>query len=163
MGKNKLARDLKISVQEAEDKIKHYMDTYPAVQKFMEEAREESKKTGYAYSVLGRRRNIPMIGSSRKDQQALGERLAVNHQIQSSAADVCRAAQTMIHNYDLDTRYDTYIILQVHDELLFESPEEAARLVVPEIEEIMSHPFSIELPCPLLVEAGIGPTWGDAH
>lgn len=162
MGPGKLARDLKVDLEIAKMKIGKYKQTYPAVERFMAEAIEEGRRTGYAFTVMGRRRNIPMIGSSRKDQQALGERLAVNTQIQGSAADVCKMAQLNMDAAGLDRLYDCHIVLQVHDELVFECPAEYVDVVKPEIEELMAHPFSIELACPMEAEAGVGNSWGEA-
>jgi DNA polymerase-1 len=162
MGPGKLARDLKVSLDVAKLKIEQYKRTYPAVERFMKEAIQEGRKTGYAFTVMGRRRNIPMIGSSRKDQQALGERLAVNTQIQGSAADVCKVAQLNIDAAGLDKRYDCWTVLQVHDELVFECPASAVDSVKQEIEELMAHAFSIELACPMEAEAGVGNNWGEA-
>lgn len=163
MGPGKLANDLGVDKETAIKKIAKYKATYPAVDRFMKEAIEESRRTGYAFTILGRRRNIPMITSTRKDMQAMGERLAVNTQIQGSAADVCRAAQTNLYALGLDKRYDCHMVLQVHDELVFECPAEMVDLAKPEIEEIMEHPFSRDLACPLEAEAGVGISWGEAH
>lgn len=162
MGANKLARDLGVDKKIAEAKIDQYKKTYPAVDRFMKEAIEEGRKYGYSFTVMGRRRNIPMITSNRKDQQALGERLAVNTQIQGSAADVCRMAQLNLYAAGLHQLYDCHMILQVHDELVFECPSEMVDVVKPEIEELMAHPFSLELPCPMVAEAGVGDSWGEA-
>lgn len=162
MGPGKLAGDLNITVEEAKKKIEKYKGTYPAVERFMREAVEEGREYGYAFTVMGRRRNIPMIDSYRKDQQALGERLAVNTAIQGSAADVCRAAQVNLDSFRIDVTHDCHMILQVHDELNFEVPEEHVPFCKEVIEELMAHPFSIDLACPLEAEAGVGDSWGDA-
>lgn len=162
MGPGKLANGLGISLDEAKAKIAQYKDTYPAVEAFMTEAVEEGRRTGYAFTVLGRRRNIPMIASSNKGEQALGERLAVNTQIQGSAADVTRMAQINIDCCGLDIHYSCFNTLQVHDELVFEVPEENVHTCIAEIEELMAHPFSRDLLCPLTAEAGFGDSWGEA-
>lgn len=162
MGATKLAKDLKVSREQALEKIRKYKKTYPAVERFMEEAVEQGRKTGYAFTVMGRRRNIPMITSSRKDLRAQGERLAVNTSIQGSAADVTRAAQVLIDSSGLNELYGCHTILQVHDELVFECPEETVKEASEYIEDMMRHPFCKELPCPLDAEAGIGDSWGEA-
>jgi DNA polymerase-1 len=162
MGPGKLAGGLGVSLEEAKAKIAQYKSTYPAVERFMAEAVEEGKKYGFAFTVLGRRRNIPMIASSNKGEQALGERLAVNTQIQGSAADVTRLAQVAIDVCGLDKIYGCYNTLQVHDELVFECPAETAMQAKTEIEELMAHPFSRDLLCPLIAEAGVGDSWGEA-
>lgn len=162
MGPGKLANSLGISVDDAKAKITQYKSTYPAVEAFMAEAVEEGRKYGFAFTIMGRRRNIPMIASSNKGEQALGERLAVNTQIQGSAADVTRMAQVAIDTCGLDRVYGCYNTLQVHDELVFECPAETIMAARDEIEELMAHPFSEDLMCPLVAEAGIGDSWGEA-
>jgi DNA polymerase-1 len=162
MGPGKLAGGLNCSVEEAKAKIAQYKSTYPAVERFMAEAIEEGRKYGFAFTVMGRRRNIPMIASSDKAQRSLGERLAVNTQIQGSAADVVRMAQVNIDASALDYIYNCHNVLQVHDELVFEVPEENVSLAKDDIEELMAHPFSMDLLCPLIAEAGVGDSWGEA-
>lgn len=162
MGPGKLAGEINSTLKEAKEKIEVYKATYPAVNNFFKEAVEEGRKYGYSFTVLGRRRNIPMISSHRKDERALGERLAVNTQIQGSAADVCKMAQLNIDAMSLDERYDCHMMLQVHDELVFEAPNEVVSEVKPLIEELMEHPFCVELACPLEAEAGVGLSWGQA-
>ncbi len=162
MGPGKLSRQINAPLKEAQDKIRIYKETYPAVDRFFKEAVEEGRKYGYSFTVLGRRRNIPMITSHRKEEQALGERLAVNTQIQGSAADVTKMAQLNLDAMGLDRLYDAHMLLQVHDELVFEAPTEAMQFVKPLVEELMAHPFCIELACPLDAEAGTGNSWGQA-
>jgi len=162
MGAGKLSKQINSSLREAQDKIRTYKETYPAVDRFFTEAVEEGKKYGYAFTVLGRRRNIPMISSYRKDEQALGERLAVNTQIQGSAADVTKMAQLNLDAMALDYHYGAYMLLQIHDELVFEAPEETTEEVKALIEDMMAHPFTSELACPLTAEAGVGNSWGQA-
>jgi hypothetical protein len=162
MGPLKLANALKCSLNEAKRKIATYKERYPTVERFMREAIEEGREYGYAFTIMGRRRNIPMIASTRKEEAALGERLAVNTQIQGSAADVCRMAQINIDAYGLDQRNECHMLLQVHDELVFECPEDTADECKDDIEELMAHPFSIDLMVPLIAEVGIGNSWGEA-
>jgi DNA polymerase-1 len=162
MGPNKLANDLGCSVKDAQLKIRTYKDTYPAVENFMKEAVEEARQYGYSFTILGRRRSLPMILSSRKDEKALGERLAVNTQIQGSAADTCKMAQLQLDWYDVEAKYNCFAVLQVHDELVFEVPEEHAEPAKRDIEELMAHPFWTDLRVPLIAEAGIGNNWAEA-
>jgi DNA polymerase-1 len=159
MGANKLARQLGITTQEAKDLIERYMDTYPAVGQFFKNAVEETDRTGYAFTVLGRRRNIPQIRSSRKDERALGERLATNTQIQGSAADVCKMAQINLWKVGLEQRYGCRQLLQIHDEVVFECPKES---VAEALADLMEHPFSQDLSVHLAVDSGHGASWGAA-
>ena len=162
MGAAKLARDLGIPLQDSKDLIEKYMDTYPAVQGFFKDAVAETDRTGYAFTVMGRRRNIPQIRSSRKDERALGERLATNTQIQGSAADVCKMAQINMWKVDLEGRYGCRQLLQIHDEVVFECPNENVNDALEEIVDLMEHPFSQELSVYLAVDSGHGPSWGAA-
>jgi DNA polymerase-1 len=162
MGPNKLANDLGITVQAAKDKIAKYKGTYPAVERFMTETVEEGRASGFAFTILGRRRNIPMIMSSNKVERAQGERLAVNTVIQGSAADITMMAQLSIDTLALDREYDCHTVLQVHDELVFECRTEYVPFAMSNIQEIMEHPFSEELLCPLVAEGGSGDSWGEA-
>lgn len=162
MGPGKLARQLGITQAEAVAKIARYKEAYPAVTQFYQEAIEETERTGYAFTVLGRRRNIPEIASTRKDERALGERLAVNTQIQGSAADVCKMAQINLDKIDIAGRYGCHMNLQVHDELGFECPTETVAEALPEITDIMEHPFTTDLAVHLAVDAGTGVSWGTA-
>lgn len=162
MGSGKLAKSLGIEQSEAAKKIEQYKETYPAVAQFFAEAIAETERTGYAFTVLGRRRNVPEIASHRKDERALGERVAVNTQIQGSAADVCKMAQINLMKIGLDTRYGCHMLLQVHDELVFECPKDAVPEVLPEITDLMEHPFTKDLEVHLAVDAGHGGSWGAA-
>src|SRR3989304_2370725 len=161
MGSRKLANDLSCGEKDAKDKIRQYKDTYPAVEHFMAEATEEGKKYGFSFTVLGRRRSIPMIASTRKDEQAPGERLAVNNQIQGAAADVCKMAQLNLDAYQLESQYNCCPLLQVQDELVFECPDEHVEPAKRDISEIMSHPFWEDLRVPLYAEASSGPNWAE--
>jgi len=162
MGSRKLANDLGCGVPEAKDKIATYKATYPAVTNFFKEAVEEARETGYSFTILGRRRNLPQILSNNRADRAAGERLAVNTQIQGSAADVTRMAQLNIDALGLDRMYDCHMLLQIHDELVFECPQECTEDVKLEVEEMMQHPFCRDLMVPLDAEAGSGMSWGEA-
>jgi DNA polymerase-1 len=113
--------------------------------------------------VMGRRRNIPEIASTRRDERARGERLAGNTQIQGSAADVLRAAQVNIDKLGLAERYDCHQILSVHDELVLECRTECVPDALEELTDLMEHPFPHDLPVHLAVDAGFGASWGASH
>lgn len=162
MGPNKLSRDLGIPLQEAKDLVDQYMSTYPAVQEFFDDAVAETERTGYAFTVMGRRRNIPQIRSSRSDERALGKRLATNTQIQGSAADVCKMAQINLWKVGLEGRYGCRQLLQIHDEVVFECPTENVPDALEEITDLMEHPFSKDLAVHLAVDSGYGASWGAA-
>ena len=162
MGAGKLGHSLNLSRADAQKKIDQYKATYPAVKQFFEEAVAETLRTGYSFTILGRRRNVIEIASHRKDERALGERIAINTQIQGSAADVCKMAQIHIANLDLVKHYGCRMLLQVHDELVFECPKENVKIAMEEIKELMEHPFSSDLAVHLAVDGGHGDSWGAA-
>ncbi len=163
MGANLLARKIGVSRAEAQALIDKYMGTYPAVRAFFDDAIAETERTGYAFTVMGRRRNIPEIASTRRDERARGERLASNTQIQGSAADVTRSAQINIDKLQITERYDCHQILQVHDEIVFECRTECVPDAIEEITELMQHPFPMDLAVQTTVDAGFGDSWGTSH
>jgi DNA polymerase-1 len=160
MGANKMARQLGIPKKEAEEKIEKYKTMYPAVGNFFKAAVQEASDTGYAFTLLGRRRNLPEMRSESHRERAEGERKAVNSPIQGTAADVCRMAQIHIENMNFEKQYGCRMLMQVHDELVFECPTESVAEVMPQIIELMTHPFPEDLAVPLEVSAGKGPNWG---
>jgi DNA polymerase-1 len=162
MGPQRMANQLKISVEEAMAKIAQFKKQYPAIDRFAQEAIEETARTGYAFTVLGRRRNLPQIGSYRKNERMEAERQAVNTQIQGSAADVVKMAQVLLDRNELDKRFDCHSQMQVHDELMHECPEEATDFLKGEISMWMECPFSQHLAVPLAVDAGVGHSWLEA-
>lgn len=151
-----------VSKQEAEKKIEQFKLTYPAVDAFTQEAIAETEETGYAFTIMGRRRNIPEILSYRRDERAEGERRAVNTQIQGSAADVCKMAQILIDISGIEQRLECTPRMQVHDELMNHAPKVYAAEAQAELVEWMEHPFPFDLPVPLSVSAGHGRSWMDA-
>lgn len=162
MGAGKLANDLGISRAEAEYKIQLYKKTYPAVTRFYEEAVALTRRTGYSFTILGRRRNLPNIQSSRKDERARAERQAINCEIQGTAADVMKMAQIMLDKAQLDVRYGCISLLNIHDELIHQCPKETAKIAGEEIKEWMEHPLHIDLDVPLTVAMGRASNWKDA-
>ena len=162
MKESKLARQLGISKEEALDIIKAYLGAYPAVKNFYDAAIAETQKTGFSFTLLGRRRFHPMIGSPNATDRWSEERKAVNNPIQGTAADAVRMAMLKIDAADLETKYGCKMVLQVHDELAFECPKETAEAARDEIKNIMEHPFPTDLIVPLDVSIGIGSSWNKA-
>lgn len=156
-----LANNLGCTVDEAIDLMNRYMDRYPAVKHFYAEAIEETRETGYAFSLLGRRRFLPEIISMSEYDRFRAERQAVNMQIQGTAADAAKMAMILIDEADFETRFGCKMLLQVHDELLFECPEETSKEAFAEIKEWMEHPFPTDLAVPLTAEGSIAKTWAD--
>jgi DNA polymerase-1 len=162
MGPEKLAASLGLTRSEAEAKIQQFLNAYPAVKAFTDEAIAETLQSGYAFTVLGRRRNIPEIGSRNRTDRSRGERLAVNTQIQGSAADVVKMAQILYDKLNFENMYGCRMILQVHDELVFECPNENVDFMCREIKDVMHFPFPEPLKVFLDVDGGPGQSWGEA-
>lgn len=159
MGDSKLARDLGITKAEATKKSLNFMAKYPAVASFKAEMIRDAEKYGAVYTIMGRRRSTPGIHSYRNDDKSAAERIAVNTPIQGSAADTVRMAQITLHALDLEYRYGCRMLLQVHDELVFECPKETLTEAKAVIKDVMEHPFSNDLSVPLGVDIGSGPSW----
>jgi DNA polymerase-1 len=159
---NKLARQLGITKDEALAIMSAYLETYPAVQQFYDDAIGETRETGYSFTLLGRRRFHPAINSHNNMDRWSEERKAVNNQIQGTAADAVRLAMLACHSAKLDYLYGCKMLMQVHDELMFECPEETAQEARAHIKHIMEHPFPTELAVPLDVSIGIGKSWNTA-
>ena len=162
MKENLLAKNIGCTVAEAKSLVAKYMARYPAVSKFYKEAIDESRDTGCAFTILGRRRFLPEINSYDSMTKWRAERQAVNHQIQGTAADVVRMAMINVDKADLEKKYGCKMTLQIHDELLFECPEESAQQAHKEISELMSHPFRTDLVVPLTIAGHVVTNWADA-
>lgn len=162
MKENLLAKNMKCTVEKALETMDRYMARYPAVQHFYAEAIAEARQCGYAFSVLGRRRFLPEIASLSKMDRWQAERRATNMQIQGSAADVVRMAMILIDEQGLDDQYGCHMMLQVHDELLFECPEDTGDICMPIIEEIMEHSLPSDLAVPLTVSKSRTKDWAAA-
>lgn len=162
MGPDKLANSLGVTRPEAEAKIKQFKEAYPAAHAFTIEAVRETEETGYSFTILGRRRNVPEIASSRRDERMRGERIAVNTQIQGSAADVVKLAQILLFKSGIDYRFGARANLQVHDEIMHECPTETADAAELEIKDWMEHPFPFDLAVPLNVSISKADNWMQA-
>ncbi len=152
-----LADRLQIDREEAATYIDRYFERFPAVRRFIDETIAAAESDGYVSTLMGRRRRIPELRSNQRQRRLLGERLAVNTVIQGTAADIIKLAMVSCHRALADSGLETKLVLQIHDELLFEGPEaemdDAAKLV----EHEMCAAF--ELDPPLAVEVGVGADW----
>jgi DNA polymerase-1 len=155
-----LASQLEISYEEAETYIRNYFDKYPRVRMFLDELVHEAVTRGFVATLFGRRREIPELSEKNMRLRRLGERLAYNTPIQGSAADIIKVAMTRIHQRLREEGLESKMILQVHDELVFDvekgEENEVRDLVVREMEN------ACELDVPLKVEVGMGRNWLDA-
>jgi DNA polymerase-1 len=161
MGPRGLASSLGIPVEEAEGFIAEYFATYPAVRSFIDTTVEQARRDGYVTTLLGRRRYLPDIDSENGRARSFSERVAVNTRVQGTAADMIKVAMIRVHDRIHGEGLDSRMILQVHDELVFDvkgGEEEALERLVRE--EMAS---GLELSVPVVVDTGFGSSWFDAH
>ena len=152
-----LADRLQISRDEAGTYIKRYFDRFPAVEGFRDETIAKATEDGFVTTLMGRRRNIPELRSSQRQRQLLGERLAVNTIIQGSAADIIKVAMVNCAAALRDRGLETRLVLQIHDELLFEVPEGELEAVEELARAEMIGAFDLDPP--LAVDIGVGADW----
>jgi len=155
-----LAEQLGISQSEAAGYIETYLARYPRVAAFRAEIIEHAAADGYVTTLLGRRRQIPELRSGEDRVRRLGERLAVNTVIQGSAADIMKIAMVNAHRALQDEGLQARLVLQVHDELVFEAPEAETGAVAELARREMAGAW--ELDPPLVVDLGVGETWVEA-
>ncbi len=156
-----LAKQLEISRGEAQQYVDLYFDRYPGVKSFMDDIREKAKKDGYVETVFGRRLYLPEINSKNGQRRQYAERSAINAPMQGTAADIIKRAMIRVQAWLRSSGHGARMIMQVHDELVFEVPEDAVDAVRDAVVERMSR--AAELAVPLAVEAGHGANWDEAH
>ncbi len=161
MGAFSLAKDLGISRAEAQQFIDHYFERYPAILKYLEEKKIEARENRYVTTLLGRRCAIPEINSKNGAVRSYAERNAINYPIQGSAADIIKVAMVNIDRCLTEESFKTRMLLQVHDELVFEVPENELEAVKELIRVEMES--AVELDVPLKVDIGVGANWAVAH
>ncbi len=155
-----LAEQLSIERDEAQRYIDTYLGRYPRVREFIERTIEATRERGYAETLLGRRRPVPELRASNWQVRSLGERLAVNSCIQGSAADIIKVAMIGCHRRLRDEGFAGRLVLQIHDELLFEVPAAESGRVTSLVRDEMVGAYPLD---PALeVDVGVGPTWLDA-
>ncbi|MFJ7829105.1 DNA polymerase I [Peribacillus sp. NPDC097284] len=155
-----LSQSLGITRKEAGEFIERYFKSFPGVQDYMEESIHEARKNGYSTTLLQRRRYIPEITSRNFNIRSFAERTAMNTPIQGSAADVIKLAMINMNERLKKEGLKTRMLLQVHDELIFETPPEELEILMKIVPEEMEN--AIELNVPLKVDYAYGPTWFDA-
>ncbi len=165
MGAQKLAQELHISTAQAKDFIEHYFKHLEQLKKFYESIEKDAKAKGYVTTLTGRRRPLPDIHSTNNMKFALAKRQAINTVIQGSAADIIKLAMLEVAHDTKLANLQAKLCLQVHDELLLEVPENTAEEAAQHVSELMSNvqPDAQKLQVPLLVDCGIGKSWGAAH
>jgi len=156
-----LAKQLNITNDEAAHYIDTYFARYPDVGTYMESTKEKAKDLGYVETLFGRRLYLPEINASNGMQRQAAERTAINAPMQGSAADIIKIAMIEIHQWIKKESPDCCMVMQVHDELVFEVAEDKVEEYRAVIEKIMSE--SVELSVPLIVDIGVGDNWEQAH
>lgn len=156
-----LAQRLGIPNSEARDMIQAYFDRFPSIKSYMQETVQFAKEHGYVTTLSGRRRYIPEINSNNPAGRGFAERTAINMPIQGTAADLIKIAMISIHRWLKDSNFKSRMIMQVHDELVFEIHESEREIVPKEIKHRMEH--AMDLKVPIKVEMGIASNWLDAH
>ena len=156
-----LAERLNIGRSEAKELIDGYFRTYPGVKTYMDKSIQQARATGFVTTMFGRRRYLPDIQSRNQVARGIAERNAINAPIQGSAADIIKIAMIRIQNVLEEQKLKTKMILQVHDELIFETPEDEVDTVSKMVVSEMSN--ATKLHVPLIAECGIGDNWLEAH
>jgi len=155
-----LAKRLGCTPDEAQKKIDAYMNRYPAVAHYFASSIATPRETGFAYT--GRRRYLPDITAEGSEDRSRAERQAANVPIQGTAADVVKVAMIKCREAKLQERFGCTMLIQVHDELVFECPEETVEEAAKAVRECMEHPFPEDFCIPLSVSLGIGSDWSQA-
>ncbi len=161
-GATNVSQQLGIKRTEAKELIDTYFQQYNGLKRYMEDTVESARETGYVKTLLGRRRYLRDIDSRNSLARSNAERVAINTPIQGTAADLIKVAMINIHKALLDKKLDTKMILQVHDELVFDVPTSEVETVKPIIHELMTTAIP-NLKVPILVEMGVGKNWLEAH
>ena len=161
MGAFGLARQIGVNRAEAQDYISLYFSRYPGVHAYMERTRELARKQGYVETVFGRRLYLTDINSRNGNRRAGAERAAINAPMQGTAADIIKRAMRQVHDWLSPHRARALMLMQVHDELVFEADEDFVETLIPAVRERMRG--AAELHVPLLVDVGTGVNWDEAH
>jgi DNA polymerase-1 len=156
-----LSRELGIGGKEAKEYIDQYFRRYPGVYRYIEELKEQARKDGYVQTILGRRRVLRDINSQNKVLREAAERMAINTPIQGSAADIIKMAMIRVDREFRERSTRAALVLQVHDELLAESPENDAAEVERLLKGAMEGVASLSVP--LTVSVSRGKHWGEVH
>jgi len=157
MGPHRLSNELKIPFAEARKFIEDYFDRYPKIREYIDTVKNGARERGWVSTILGRRRKLPQINSANRRQRENAERMALNTPIQGSAADLIKVAMLAVDKKLAGEFPQARMIIQVHDELVFEVPASQAEEVGRAVSELMEQ--AMELRVPIKVDFGIGPNW----
>jgi DNA polymerase-1 len=156
-----LSRQLDIERSAAQQYMDRYFARYPGVAQYMQQTREAARRDGFVETVFGRRLWLPEIRSGSPVRRQAAERAAINAPMQGTAADLIKIAMIRVQEWLIGNALSAKLIMQVHDELVLEVPDEELARVTEELPGLMSG--VAQLAVPLLVELGVGPNWDRAH
>ena len=156
-----LSQSLHILFGEARDMIDRYFEAYPGVRAYLDEAVARAKKLGYAETMFGRKRHIPELHASNANQRGFGERTAMNHPMQGSAADIIKLAMRRVQERLMSEGFAARLLVQVHDELDFSVPEGEVEALSKMVREVMEG--AADLKVPLVADVKAADTWAEAH
>lgn len=156
-----LSQQLNIPRREAGALIEQYFEQFPGVKQYMDISIAKARETGYAETIMGRRRYLRDIDSRNATIRGMAERNAINTPIQGSAADIIKKAMVDIHAWMHEQQLRSKLIMQVHDELVFDMHREEASVLQPKVKELMENAYALSVP--LVVETGVGENWLEAH
>ena len=156
-----LAKQINVSRTEAKQYIDSYFENYVGVLEYMNNIRESAKTLGYVETVMGRRLYLPQINAKNKMLQQHALRTAINAPMQGSSADIIKNAMHDVHDWIGENNKDIKIIMQVHDELVFEVKSSKSEVFANKIQELMQNAYKLNIP--LVVDVGIGESWQQAH
>ena len=155
-----LGQDLNVSRKEAEKFLEQNFETYPAIKTYLDGLVEDARTRGYAKTMFGRRRPVPELSSSNFMQRSFGERVAMNSPIQGTAADIIKLAMIRTYKALQETGLKSRMLLQVHDELVLEVPQEE----LPQVKDLLKQAMeqAAELQVPLTIDINAGKNWAEA-
>jgi DNA polymerase-1 len=156
-----LAKQIGVDRRDAQDYVNLYFARYPGVKQYMDDTREQARAQGFVETLFGRRLFLPDIKSTNAATRQYAERTAINAPMQGSAADIIKKAMIAVDTWLRDSGLQTRMIMQVHDELVFEVPENELDVVRTKVTELMTH--AVTLNVPLVVDSGVGDNWDEAH
>lgn len=156
-----LSQSLEIPMAEAREMIDRYFEAYPGVRAYLDGTVEKAKELGYAETMFGRRRHIPELKARNAVQRGFGERTAMNHPMQGSAADIIKMAMNEVARRLVSEGFEARLLLQVHDELDFSVPQHEIEPLGAMVKDAMEN--VAELKVPLIADVSHGPTWAEAH
>ena len=156
-----LAQSLGISIAEAKGMIDRYFEVHPGVRAYLDETVERARANGYAQTMFGRKRHIPELRAANGNTRGFGERTAMNHPMQGSAADIIKLAMRQVQERLMEEGFKARLLVQVHDELDFSVPDGEVEALSAMVRDVMEH--VAELKVPLLADISAADTWAEAH